>query len=91
MDKALIITIHGRVQGVGFRHFTLRAALENNIYGYVKNLPDGEVEIFCQADEESIKEFIFLIKKGPSFSFITKTLISNCSVDNNIKSFEIKY
>ncbi len=43
----------GRVQGVGFRYATKRLALGFDVTGWVKNLPDGRVELQVAANEES--------------------------------------
>ncbi len=44
----------GRVQGVGFRFTVQRAATDLDLRGWVKNLPDGRVEILAQGDREKI-------------------------------------
>jgi acylphosphatase len=68
---ALKIVVTGRVQGVGFRYFAQRVANYMNITGYVKNLPDGSVEIYAESDEEkSLKNFLEQIKKGPPLSIV---------------------
>jgi len=48
----------GVVQGVGFRYFVRNRALNNNIKGLVRNLPDGSVEIFAEGNEDNINKFI---------------------------------
>lgn len=49
----------GRVQGVGFRYRTSRLARKRPISGFVKNLPDGTVELMVQASEKSILNDFF--------------------------------
>ncbi len=49
---------YGRVQGVFFRANTERKAKEMGINGYVKNMPDGSVEVVFEGDEKKIKEII---------------------------------
>ncbi len=44
----------GRVQGVGFRFTVQRAATDLDLRGWVKNLPDGSVEILAEGDREKI-------------------------------------
>ena len=58
MKKAAIITVSGRVQNVGFRFNTLKAAKKNDIYGIVKNLHDGSVYIEAEGEEENLDQFI---------------------------------
>jgi len=57
--------ISGRVQGVGFRYFTEASAHREGIEGWVRNLPDGRVEVSAQADEESLDRFERAIRHGP--------------------------
>ena len=45
----------GRVQGVGFRYTAERLALDLRLVGWVKNIPDGRVEIVCEGPKEKIE------------------------------------
>ncbi|MEM3241087.1 MAG: acylphosphatase [Candidatus Micrarchaeaceae archaeon] len=49
--------MHGVVQGVGYRSFVASAALRHGITGFVKNLPEGSVEILAQGNTASLKDF----------------------------------
>ena len=48
----------GRVQGVGFRYTTRNIAINFNVTGYVRNLPDGRVEIVAEGPEAEVSAFI---------------------------------
>jgi len=50
------IIFSGRVQGVGFRYTCHRIANRCNLTGYVKNLPDGSVELLAQGRPEDIAD-----------------------------------
>ena len=63
MKKNLVIS--GKVQGVGFRAFTERKANLYGLSGWVRNLPDGRVEVVAEGDEILLKEFLKDLKKGP--------------------------
>jgi acylphosphatase len=52
------IVFSGRVQGVGFRFTALNIADRYELKGYVRNLPDGDVEMFAQGSAEMIDEGI---------------------------------
>ncbi len=56
----------GRVQGVGFRLFAYETALREGIQGWVRNLPDGGVEIAAEGESESMRRFEAAIRRGPS-------------------------
>ena len=45
------VIVRGLVQGVAFRHYTSLAAERHRVTGWVKNLPDGRVEVVAQGDE----------------------------------------
>jgi len=48
----------GRVQGVGFRYTTQNLALRYNVGGYVRNLPDGRVELVVEGPDTEVDDFI---------------------------------
>ncbi len=86
--KSFRIIVSGRVQGVFFRDNTRRKARELGLTGYAKNLPDGNVEVVAQGDENKINEFINFIKKGPGIASITRVQIKPKEPEN-FKNFEI--
>ena len=61
--------ITGRVQGVGLRVFTKENAEKLDLTGWVKNMPDGTVELEMQGSAEKLAELTAIIKKG---NFIIK-------------------
>lgn len=54
----------GRVQGVGFRYTTERLAHETGVLGFVKNLPDGRVELVCESDKVKIDKLLVKIQES---------------------------
>ena len=66
--KQYHLIVSGHVQGVGFRYYTERLALNKQIKGWVRNLPDGTVELVAQGNEAPLSAFIQEIKNGPGFS-----------------------
>lgn len=57
--------VHGRVQGVFYRDWTVAAARELGFAGWVRNLPDGTVEAQLEGDDESIARMIAAMHEGP--------------------------
>ncbi|MDE3156768.1 MAG: acylphosphatase [Acidobacteriota bacterium] len=57
--------VEGRVQGVGFRFFTREAAMREGIAGWVRNTPEGQVEIVAEGESESMVRFEHAIRHGP--------------------------
>jgi acylphosphatase len=58
--------IAGRVQGVGFRFFIERQAGIEWLHGWVRNLPDGRVEVRIEGDAESVDRVGAALGRGPS-------------------------
>jgi len=63
--------IRGRVQGVGYRYFALREAESLGVAGFVRNLPDGSVEVVAEAAEQALGRFEDRLRAGPSFSDVS--------------------
>ena len=74
--KTYHMKVIGRVQGVGFRYFTLEQAKSLGISGWVRNLSDGSVEISASGEEDILSRFVELVKKGPSFSRVAEVLVN---------------
>jgi acylphosphatase len=60
--------VHGRVQGVGFRYFVERAALELGLDGYVRNRADGTVEVYASGREEPLSDLKHRLWTGPGLA-----------------------
>ena len=63
MLKAYHIFFEGRVQGVGFRYTARSIAKQIGLLGYVKNLPNGNVEMYIEGEKGKIHECIEEIKR----------------------------
>jgi acylphosphatase len=55
------ILYRGTVQGVGFRMTTTRCASQFDVTGYVRNLPDGQVEVVVTGEADEIGRFLGLV------------------------------
>lgn len=58
--------VTGRVQGVGFRWFVSDAAGRERLAGYVRNLPDGSVDVVAEGEAEALARFEAALWRGPS-------------------------
>lgn len=59
------LVITGKVQGVFYRQSSKERAQQLNIKGWVKNRPDGSVEMTIAGEEDDIKSFITWCRQGP--------------------------
>ena len=82
--------VHGYVQGVGYRYFTFRKAIELNLTGWVKNNPDGTVSIYAEGDKGLIDSFIDELKIGPRASSVTDIKISYGKYSGQFNGFNIR-
>jgi acylphosphatase len=59
------LVIGGRVQGVGFRHFTKDTAVLEGVTGTVRNRSDGRVEAYLEGEREAVDRVERAIRRGP--------------------------
>lgn len=64
--------VSGFVQGTGFRHFVMQRAKGIGLKGFVRNCPDGTVEVVAQGPREKLELLLEELKKGPSFGRVEK-------------------
>jgi len=82
--------IRGRVRGVGYRYFADRVASQLGICGYVKNLWDGNVEVYAIGDEVALEELKRQLAEGPRSGRVTAIDESDEPVDKRYSRFIIE-
>lgn len=70
--KRALIRIHGRVQGVFFRHSAREKARELNITGFARNEADGSVYIEAEGEESTLERFIAWCCVGPELAEVER-------------------
>ena len=75
--------VEGRVQGVGFRFFTERAAGVLGIRGWVRNLDDGSVEIYAAGSDEIMEQFMDRVRTGPAGSRVQRVQVQEVSLEEH--------
>ena len=71
--------IRGEVQGVGYRFFAQRAAARHQVLGYVRNCPDGTVEVVAEGAPDNVEEFMKDLVTGPQWSRVDQ--VDEISID----------
>ena len=74
--------ISGRVQAVGFRYFTESAAVSEGVRGWVRNLPDGQVEVCAGGEADAIERFERQIRQGPPGARVGTFTVSEATPSN---------
>ncbi|WP_455755942.1 acylphosphatase [Sulfurimonas sp.] len=82
--------VNGRVQGVFYRKTVYENSTKENFCGYVKNLPDGNVEACVSCEENDVDRFIDILKKGSKNS-VVKTIEKYPCDEVFSSQFEIRY
>ena len=65
MSRSAHLVIRGRVQGVGYRDWTVRKARELGLSGWVRNRPDGSVEAVISGTDTLVAGMISECQSGP--------------------------
>jgi acylphosphatase len=82
--------ISGRVQGVGFRYFTEATARREGILGWVRNTPDGRVEVAAEGDAEALERFERSLRHGPPGARVERVDVDDTSPTGRESGFTIK-
>lgn len=90
MFNAFTGTVHGRVQGVGFRYFTQGIADDLGLTGWVRNLPDGTVEVFACGPKPALERFMQSLKTGPIGSWVKDTRFQWLETSEKFEGFQIR-
>ena len=79
--KTVRFLVSGKVQGVGFRYNTREEAVRLGLSGWVRNLPDGQVEGVAQGGVEQIGRFLAWLEVGPRFASVTNVATQEIESD----------
>lgn len=85
------ISVSGRVQGVGYRAFTVRAASERGLVGGVRNCEDGRVELEAEGPKERIVSLIAALKVGPPASRVAEVTVEWVAATGRHRNFAVWY
>ncbi|MCW8796085.1 MAG: acylphosphatase [Chlorobium sp.] len=89
MEKRVLATVYGLVQGVGFRMFVERRASQTGLKGTVRNMPNGTVEIDAQGPEGLVNELLKTVRTGPPASKVSAMDVALQPPDHTMKGFRI--
>lgn len=84
------VKIFGRVQGVGFRYFTVQNANRLNLHGWVQNMADGTVEALIAGEPGSVAEMLEKLKTGPVSARVDRVEYLNSDQEPVPDTFRVK-
>lgn len=85
----LTATVKGRVQGVGYRQWTVKSAGKLGLRGYVKNMPDGSVLVVAEGDDNQIDRLRSLLYEGPIAARVEDVSCKQTEATGEFSTFEI--
>jgi acylphosphatase len=84
--------VSGMVQGVGYRYFARRAALQLGVAGYVRNLRDGRVEVYAAGSAVELAALRIELKRGPRSAIVSSVTEEEASLDPQFaQTFSIEH
>jgi acylphosphatase len=90
-EARLEAVVRGMVQGVGFRYFVERQARSLGIVGYVRNRPDGGVEVVAEGDRSLLEDLLSSLRRGPSGAHVSGVYAYWGENRDEFKRFEIGF
>lgn len=84
------IIISGRVQRVGFRWSAKNEADQLGVTGYVRNMPDGKVEIIAQGPQAAVEALIAWSRRGPSFARVSNMDVTKLAAQGRYTEFTLR-
>jgi len=82
--------VHGRVQGVGFRAATHETGRRLGLQGWVRNRPDGAVEVRAQGAPDALEQLHDFLRHGPRMARVTNVDWFWEAPADDLRPFEIK-
>ena len=91
MTKTVQVFYEGRVQGVGFRYTARRVAAGFEVAGFVRNLPDGRVELVASGDAEEVDGFLAGVRESELAGHIDGEAAAEIAKPAGLRGFEIRF
>jgi acylphosphatase len=81
--------IRGDVQGVGFRYFVIDRARPLGLRGWVRNRPDGAVELMVEGERAQLESLLGAARHGPRGASVTDVEVDWSAAEGNLGPFEL--
>lgn len=91
MNKRIEATVHGRVQGVAFRHYTQVEANRLRLTGWVANRANGTVRVVAEGPESPLKQLAAWLQQGPPSAWVEDVDIRWMDAADEFSRFEIRF
>jgi acylphosphatase len=85
------LLVEGHVQGVGFRFATIEIASRFPVTGFVRNLPDGNVDIVVEGPENSVQDFWQALRKSRLYRYVSRENPLWSDARGEFADFSVRY
>jgi len=91
--QSLGVLVHGRVHGVNYRSFVQREARRRGLTGYCRNLPNGDVEVHAEGEEDALHGLLHALSgsDGPGIARVDGLDVTLGPATGRHASFEIRW
>jgi acylphosphatase len=83
--------VSGRVQGVNFRYTTLQRAQALHLTGWVRNQPDGSVEVMAEGPQAGLEQLLEFLRNGPPHAGVTAVEVDWHTATGEYRTFDVRY
>ncbi len=87
----LHVHVSGLVQGVNFRWFTQRRAVDLGLRGWVRNMSDGSVEIMAEGERRDLESLLDSVRVGPSSAVVETVDVQWSAATGELGRFEVRH
>lgn len=88
--RRLHAVFQGHVQGVGFRYTTVHVAAGFKVAGFVRNLPDGDVELVAEGDEADVNAFLDGLRRSHIYRYVIKERLNWTEATGRYAGFTVE-
>lgn len=82
--------IKGTVQGVGYRYFAVTRAGSLGLKGWVRNVPNGDVEVVAEGEETALARFEEMLKRGPMGAYVREVIAVHLPATGEFSDFQVR-
>jgi len=83
--------VSGRVQGVCYRMYACEEAERLGLSGYVRNLPNGDVEVVAEGADEALREFLTWCRHGPPYARVAGVEETYSAATGEYRDFGVRH
>ncbi|MEA5113539.1 MAG: acylphosphatase [Geobacteraceae bacterium] len=84
------VTVKGLVQGVSYRYHTLQMATSMCVTGWVRNMPNGDVQACFEGDSEDVQALIDWCRIGPRLASVDRVIVEKEPFSGEFRDFKVR-